>query len=67
MSNKVIQGSCVCEKIHYELTGPPITNIICHCDNCRKITGSVFMANSAYTKEVSSKSPNPHKSHTYYV
>ncbi|OQE21377.1 hypothetical protein PENSTE_c012G03112 [Penicillium steckii] len=51
MSSKVIRGSCVCEKIHYELTGPPITNIICHCDNCRKVTGSVFMANSMYTKE----------------
>ncbi|CAI7595164.1 unnamed protein product [Penicillium pancosmium] len=46
-----ITGSCVCEKVRYELTGSPITNIICHCDTCRKITGSVFMANSAYTRE----------------
>ncbi|KAJ6000348.1 hypothetical protein N7481_000757 [Penicillium waksmanii] len=47
----IITGSCVCEKVRYELTGSPITNIICHCDTCRKITGSVFMANSAYTRE----------------
>lgn len=46
-----ITGSCVCEKVRYELTGQPITNIICHCDTCRKITGSVFMANSVYTRE----------------
>ncbi|KAJ6091895.1 hypothetical protein N7467_003864 [Penicillium canescens] len=46
-----ITGSCVCEKIRYELTGQPITNIICHCDTCRKTTGSVFMANSMYMKE----------------
>ncbi|KAJ5403744.1 hypothetical protein N7509_003615 [Penicillium cosmopolitanum] len=51
-----ITGSCVCEKVRYELTGSPITNIICHCDTCRKITGSVFMANSAYTRETFSKS-----------
>lgn len=53
MSPPVITGSCVCEKIRYELNGQPIMNIICHCDTCRKTTGSVFMANSMYLKEVS--------------
>ncbi|KAJ5747141.1 uncharacterized protein N7511_008837 [Penicillium nucicola] len=51
MSDSKIKGSCVCEKVRYEITGQPITNIICHCDTCRKTTGSVFMANSVYMKE----------------
>jgi hypothetical protein len=26
--------------------------LLCHCDNCRKVTGSSFMANAVYQKNV---------------
>ncbi|PYH87694.1 hypothetical protein BO71DRAFT_404455 [Aspergillus ellipticus CBS 707.79] len=39
-------GSCLCGGITYEITGDPVTRLLCHCDNCRKASGSSFMANS---------------------
>lgn len=52
MSSKTITGSCLCRQIHYELTGAPEMTFLCHCENCRKITGSMFMANSFYLQSV---------------
>ncbi|KAJ5115086.1 hypothetical protein NUU61_000845 [Penicillium alfredii] len=43
-----ITGSCLCGAIRYEVSGSPISTILCHCDNCRKATGSSFMANGFY-------------------
>ncbi|KAH8689388.1 DUF636 domain protein [Talaromyces proteolyticus] len=45
-----ISGNCLCGKIRYDVSGPPITRVICHCDNCRRSTGSAFMANNFYKK-----------------
>ncbi|OOF91510.1 hypothetical protein ASPCADRAFT_210883 [Aspergillus carbonarius ITEM 5010] len=42
----VISGSCLCGGIQYEITDQPLKRMLCHCDNCRKATGSSFMANS---------------------
>lgn len=50
----VIKGSCLCQRVQYEVTGPPKMRLLCHCDNCRKVTGSTFMANALYQKDVSS-------------
>ncbi|KAJ5621330.1 hypothetical protein N7528_006113 [Penicillium herquei] len=47
---RITQGSCLCRQIRYEITGNSIVNIMCHCNNCRKITGSLCMANSLYSK-----------------
>ncbi|KAJ5897762.1 hypothetical protein N7504_008050 [Penicillium tannophilum] len=51
MSNeKVITGGCLCRQIRYEATGAPAMNVLCYCENCRKVTGSICMANSMYPK-----------------
>ncbi|KAJ5605925.1 DUF636 domain protein [Penicillium lagena] len=51
MAPSVITGSCLCGHIRYEVSRAPVTTLLCHCDNCRKCTGSSFMANSFYSKE----------------
>lgn len=51
---EVITGSCLCGGIQYEVTGEPMKRVMCHCDNCRKFTGSSFMANSFMKESVSS-------------
>ncbi|OJJ68924.1 hypothetical protein ASPBRDRAFT_32684 [Aspergillus brasiliensis CBS 101740] len=43
---QTITGSCLCGGIQYEVTGDAMKQVMCHCDNCRKFTGSSFMANS---------------------
>ncbi|KDQ52658.1 hypothetical protein JAAARDRAFT_39927 [Jaapia argillacea MUCL 33604] len=42
------RGSCLCRRVQYELTGSPFHVTICHCENCRKTTGSAFMSNALF-------------------
>ena len=45
MSDKTYNGSCLCNKVKFKITGA-ITNIIyCHCSKCRKAQGSAFATN----------------------
>jgi len=38
-------GGCQCGAIRYEVAGEPQFAAICHCDDCRKSTGSAFATN----------------------
>jgi hypothetical protein len=37
-----IQGSCLCGTLRYEITGPLVGMIHCHCSRCRKQQGAPF-------------------------
>jgi hypothetical protein len=37
-----IQGSCLCGALRYEITGPFIDMVYCHCSRCRKQQGAPF-------------------------
>jgi len=37
-----LSGGCNCGEVRYELTGEPIRAGICHCETCRKGSGSAF-------------------------
>lgn len=38
-------GGCLCGAIRYEVTGDPLRAYNCHCDDCRRATGSAFATN----------------------
>ncbi|KAH0378639.1 DUF636 domain protein, partial [Aureobasidium melanogenum] len=38
-------GSCFCKNIRIELSGQPQAIAICHCTDCRKISGSAYSYN----------------------
>ena len=38
-------GGCLCGTIRYEVNSEPQRIANCHCDNCRKATGSAFATN----------------------
>ena len=38
-------GGCFCGKIRYKVNAEPHRIHNCHCDNCRKVTGSAFATN----------------------
>ena len=44
MSNKYL-GSCLCEKVRYEVEGVFQSFFLCHCKFCQKDTGSAHAAN----------------------
>ena len=39
-------GSCLCKAVTYRSNTDPLMIINCHCENCRRVTGSVFGTNS---------------------
>jgi len=44
-------GSCLCQAVKYELTDDAFRKVLCHCTECKKATGSAFMANNWYQKD----------------
>ncbi len=38
-------GSCLCGEVKYKIEGEPLRVAQCHCDDCRKATGSAFATN----------------------
>ncbi|KAF9555069.1 hypothetical protein CPC08DRAFT_744319 [Agrocybe pediades] len=50
-SKTVWTGSCLCKAVKYTVTGDPLTFRVCHCENCRKATGSAFMSNLFYNAD----------------
>jgi hypothetical protein len=42
VNGKTLSGSCQCGNIHYRVVGKPLVAIACHCNDCRKLSGSAF-------------------------
>jgi hypothetical protein len=40
-----MKGSCLCGKVHYEITPPFKIFQYCHCSRCQKFSGSAFTPN----------------------
>ncbi|TIA48236.1 hypothetical protein D6C77_09981 [Aureobasidium pullulans] len=60
MSSTSLHGSCFCKKIQLELSGEPHAIALCHCTDCRKISGSVYTLNfivSTADLKISGSSP----------
>ena len=38
----VLRGSCLCGGVKYEITGPLLRLLNCHCSRCRKQHGAAF-------------------------
>jgi len=51
MSEYRITGSCLCNKVSYEITGNLGIFQYCNCSRCRKFTGSAFSANLLVSPE----------------
>jgi hypothetical protein len=46
-----ITGGCLCGAIRYEIEGEPFRIANCHCDDCRKATGSAYATNVFFQKD----------------
>lgn len=45
MSEISLSGSCLCGSVHYEITGDDAKFYHCHCERCRKASGTGHMSN----------------------
>jgi hypothetical protein len=50
-ATNVLQGSCLCGKVRYEVRGRPLLMYYCHCIMCRKATGTSFATNMQVRQE----------------
>lgn len=41
------EGGCLCGKVRFRVTAPPLFTMACHCDGCQKMTGSAFSLSAA--------------------
>ena len=52
MSDTTIQHvQCPCGSVHLQLTGTPIAQVYCHCDDCRTAHAAAYVASVAYPTE----------------
>ncbi|MBT3700377.1 MAG: GFA family protein [Alphaproteobacteria bacterium] len=40
--NIELAGSCQCGNAHYQIHSPSVVSVACHCNDCRKQSGSAF-------------------------
>lgn len=45
MADKKYEGSCLCGEVRFEVDGAFESFFLCHCQRCRKRTGSAYAAN----------------------
>lgn len=36
-------GSCLCTAVQYEVSGPLRSVLYCHCEQCRRTSGHIFV------------------------
>ncbi|ORY05149.1 Mss4-like protein [Clohesyomyces aquaticus] len=41
----MVKGRCLCGKIAFEFNSSDTKTVLCHCLNCKKITGSAYSTN----------------------
>lgn len=47
-----ITGGCLCGAVRYEISETPKMQIACHCESCRKSSGSAFVAAAVAPRDV---------------
>ena len=48
----VFSGKCLCGKVTYSCDAEPVAIFNCHCEDCRRATGSVFGTNLFVPEEM---------------
>ncbi|KAM3414622.1 hypothetical protein BST61_g9781 [Cercospora zeina] len=43
-------STCLCKSVQVQITGEDKNAVLCHCDNCRRASGSAFMHNHRWMK-----------------
>ena len=47
-ANAVHEGPCRCGAVHFQVQGPPMVTMACHCTGCQQMTASAFSLSSLY-------------------
>ncbi|WP_421862323.1 GFA family protein [Parvibaculum sp.] len=36
------EGGCLCGRVRFKITAPPLLTMVCHCKGCQRLTASAF-------------------------
>jgi hypothetical protein len=50
-SSSKFTGRCMCNAVTYEVTGSPVIVAQCHCDECRRLSGTGHSIGAMFAKE----------------
>ncbi len=56
----VFKVGCLCGRVELEISGEPIAQLFCHCDDCQVVHGAAYVPESVYAAsavEISSGTP----------
>jgi hypothetical protein len=57
---KTIEVACRCGEVHVEVSGDPVVQMYCHCDDCQAVHGGAYVPESVYpAKAVTVVKGNP--------
>ncbi len=59
LKGEVITGGCICGRIRFEISAPPISTGYCHCSICQKFSGSAMSTWTAFPKSAVSFGTEP--------
>lgn len=48
----VHEGGCLCGDVRYQTTADPVRTTICHCTFCQRFTGSAFLVEPIFKREM---------------
>ena len=46
-----IEGGCLCGAVRYSSDAEPVAQVVCHCEACRRISGSTYSFNVAIPED----------------
>ena len=49
---KTIDVQCRCGEVGLKITGEPVEQLYCHCDDCRAAHGAAYVAGAIYPKQM---------------
>ena len=44
----LLEGGCLCGKVRFVASQPPVRTFVCHCTFCQRVTGTAFYAESIF-------------------
>ena len=45
------EGGCLCGRVRFRVSAPPLVTMACHCTGCQKLTSSAFSLSAAIPSE----------------
>lgn len=51
MSERTLEGGCLCGAIRYKITGAPVMASVCHCAQCRRASAASSVAWAMFNKD----------------